>query len=585
MAYLDIREGFRAGTQIVLPDSAVLGRHPDNFLCLPEERVSRQHARIFRRGTNFVIEDLQSANGVFVQGQRLAPHVPTVLHDGVEIRIGSTRMIFRSLLQPPQESAGTPVRPGFARVEAGESLWCHLRAEETPEPQIAVALDAGVSLEEVHGISPDTTDELRKAHARLQTLCQVSTLLGTTTEWEALLHQFLAYLFDLFPVAERAVILLRDQDGDPLVPVVARVRHNTAAPRPPVALSRTIVQEVLRHKRAFLSYDALDDERFKGHTSIDALAMRSMMCAPLIAHQTLLGLIQVDTDTTPWGFTEDDLQLLIAVSAQASIFLRARLAEQARDALRRAQIAAEQAHQAKNLWLATLSHELRTPLTAILGFSELLLDDVQALGNARMLANLHKIHDAGKHILALIQDVLDLSKLEAGRAGLHLETFDVPLLIEEVRGLIEPAVQAHANTLEISVGDTVGQMHADLLKVRQSLLNLLSNACKFTSHGRITLQVSRETAAEGTYYLFRVSDTGIGLTEEQLGKLFQEFVQGDPVTARQYGGTGLGLAISRRYCQMMGGNITATSTWGEGSTFTIRLPVEVHLNAEHEATA
>jgi signal transduction histidine kinase len=400
-------------------------------------------------------------------------------------------------------------------------------------------------------------------------------MLGTMTERDALLHQFLAYLFDLFPAAERAVILLREQDSGPLVPVVARVRHNTATPRPPVALSRTIVQEILRHKRAFLSYDALDDTRFKGHTSLDALAMRSMMCAPLMAHETLLGLIQVDTDTIPWAFTEDDLQLFIAVSAQASIFLRARIAEQAQDELRRAQAVAEQAHKAKSLWLATMSHELRTPLTAILGYSDLLLEDVAALGNSTMLANLRKIHDAGTHILALIQDVLDLSKLEAGMAGLHLETFDVPLLLDEVRGLVEPAVQSHANTLEVTVADTVGRMHADLIKVRQSLLNLLSNACKFTNHGRITLQVSRETGKEGAWYLFRVQDTGIGLTAEQLGRLFQDFVQGDAATTKLYGGTGLGLAISRRYCQMMGGDITATSTLGEGATFTIRLPVEV----------
>src|SRR5262249_9647494 len=156
----------------------------------------------------FVIEDLQSANGVFVRGQRLTPHVPTILLDSAEIRIGSTRMIFRSAILPPQGGDLMSVQPGFARAKEGESLWGHLRAEESPEPQIALALDAAVSIQEAHDETSQTADELRKALARLRTLCQVSTMLGTMTEWEALLHQFLAYLFDLFPVAERAVILL-----------------------------------------------------------------------------------------------------------------------------------------------------------------------------------------------------------------------------------------------------------------------------------------------------------------------------------------------------------------------------------------
>ena len=150
--------------------------------------------------------------------------------------------------------------------------------------------------------------------------------------------------------------------------------------------------------------------------------------------------------------------------------------------------------------------------------------------------------------------------------------------------MVQPAVRTHANTLEAAVADDVGLMHADLAKVRQSLLNLLSNACKFTTHGRITLKVTRETREGSAWYLFQVQDTGIGLTPEQLGRLFQEFVQGDTSTARQYGGTGLGLAISRRFCQMMGGEIIVASTWGQGATFTIRLPVTVRVQGSPGGT-
>jgi signal transduction histidine kinase len=305
------------------------------------------------------------------------------------------------------------------------------------------------------------------------------------------------------------------------------------------------------------------------------LAIRSVMCAPLLANDELLGLVQVDTCTTPGGFTAEDLQMLTGISAQAAILLRARAAEQAQEALRHAQAVAEQAHQAKSMMLATMSHELRTPLNAILGYSELLIEDAAALEQPMMVANLRKIHSAGTRLLTLINDVLDLSKLEAGKMVLHLETFDVWPLLEEVQAMVQPAVRTHANTLEITVADDVGLMHADPSKVRQSLLNLLSNAGKFTTHGRITLQVTREKGEGSDWYLFHVQDTGIGLTAEQLETLFQEYVQGDASTAQQYGGTGLGLAISRRFCRLMGGDIVAASTRGQGAIFTIRLPVVV----------
>jgi signal transduction histidine kinase len=440
---------------------------------------------------------------------------------------------------------------------------------------VALTLDASVNMLEVSEAEQHTAQGLREALKRLQALCQVSTALGTITDRETLLQQILDCLFAIFPAAERAFILLRDAESDALVPVAARGQHRTAEQEEAVAISRTIVQEVMLHKHAILSVDALDDTRFYGHDSVMNLAIRSMMCAPLLANDELLGLVQVDTCTTPGGFTAEDLQMLTGISAQAAILLRARAAEQAQEALRHAQAVAEQAHQAKSMMLATMSHELRTPLNAILGYSELLIEDAAALQQPTMVANLRKIHSAGSRLLTLINDVLDLSKLEAGKMVLHLETFDVWPLLEEVQAMVQPAVRTHANTLEITVADDVGLMHADPSKVRQSLLNLLSNACKFTTHGGITLQVTREKGDRSDCYLFQVQDTGIGLTTEQLGTLFQEYVQGDAATARQYGGTGLGLAISRRFCRLMGGDIVAASACRQGAIFTMRLPVVV----------
>jgi len=243
--------------------------------------------------------------------------------------------------------------------------------------------------------------------------------------------------------------------------------------------------------------------------------------------------------------------------------------------LRLAKEAAEEANRAKSAFLANMSHELRTPLNAIIGYSEMLEEEAADLGYADFTPDLQKIQTAGKHLLALINDILDLSKIEAGRMDLFLETFDLTSMLQEAVTTIQPLVEKNRNALAVHCADDLGTIRADLTKVRQSLFNLLSNACKFTAQGTITLAVSRETVDGAAWVTFRVTDTGIGMTPEQMGRLFQAFAQADASTTRQYGGTGLGLAITRRFCQMMGGDITVASAPGQGSTFTIRLPAEI----------
>ena len=247
--------------------------------------------------------------------------------------------------------------------------------------------------------------------------------------------------------------------------------------------------------------------------------------------------------------------------------------------------AAEIANKAKSQFLANMSHELRTPLNAIIGYSEMLEEEVELLNLNSFSSDLQRIHNAGKHLLSLINDVLDLSKIEAGKMELFVETFDIARMLEEVVNTIRPLAEKNANRVEIHQSPDLGSMRADLTKVRQSLFNLLSNACKFTENGVITLDVSRDVVDELESIRFRVSDTGIGIPREKLSSLFEPFSQVDKTTSRKYGGTGLGLSITDRFCRMMGGSISAESEAGSGSRFTITLPAHSAEPAETSGNA
>jgi signal transduction histidine kinase/DNA-binding response OmpR family regulator len=233
---------------------------------------------------------------------------------------------------------------------------------------------------------------------------------------------------------------------------------------------------------------------------------------------------------------------------------------------------AMQATQAKSQFLASMSHELRTPLNAIIGYSEMLQEEAEDLGQDRFLPDLMKIREAGKHLLSLINDVLDLSKIEAGKMDVVVEEFEVADLIEQVHSVIAPLIAKNANVLEMVCAPDLGTMRSDQTKLRQGLLNLLSNAAKFTDGGRITLTARRIADPGGERVQFVVSDTGIGMTPEQLHGLFQAFSQARSSTSRDYGGTGLGLAITRHFCRMLGGDVAVKSTPGKGSSFTLTLP-------------
>jgi signal transduction histidine kinase len=274
-------------------------------------------------------------------------------------------------------------------------------------------------------------------------------------------------------------------------------------------------------------------------------------------------------------FTEKQIALMETFADQAVIAIEnVRLFDEIQDKSRQLEVAS----QYKSQFLANMSHELRTPLNAIIGVTEMLREDAESLNQD--LEPLDRVLGAGRHLLALINDILDLSKIEAGRMELHLGSFALGPLIDDVVKTIEPLAAKNGNRVVAQCDEAIKTMHADQTRVRQTLLNLASNANKFTEKGTVTIGARQRAENGRDWVTIAVTDTGIGMTPEQMGKLFQEFSQATSSTASKYGGTGLGLVISKRFCQMMGGDITVESEPGRGSTFTIRLPTIVEAPQE-----
>ncbi|MCZ6771098.1 MAG: response regulator [Proteobacteria bacterium] len=319
---------------------------------------------------------------------------------------------------------------------------------------------------------------------------------------------------------------------------------------------------------------------------VEEAKFRSYLAVPLPSHDEIIGVLFVFS-FTPNRFREQDLQLLSALASQATVSIESaklyqqislhaaeleqRVGERTEE-LRETNLQLEEASRHKSNFLANMSHELRTPMNAIIGYSEMLVEEAEDLKQEAFIPDLHKIQSAGKHLLALINDILDLSKIEAGKLDLYFESFDVRAMIDEVASTVTPLAEKNNNELAVRCADDLGGMYSDLTKIRQTLFNLLSNACKFTESGTVSLEASRKSDGEHEMMIFTVSDTGIGMSPEQLGKVFEAFTQADTETARKYGGTGLGLAITKKFCEMLGGEIEAASAPGEGSTFTVRLP-------------
>jgi signal transduction histidine kinase len=324
---------------------------------------------------------------------------------------------------------------------------------------------------------------------------------------------------------------------------------------------------VLLEKRTIHIPDVLADPNYTWAEVVKKSGgYRTIVAVPLLRQTVPIGVLTLARSQVR-PFNEKQIELLTTFADQAVIAIEnVRLFDEIQDKSR--QLA--EASQHKSQFLANMSHELRTPLNAIIGVTEMLREDAEAL--KQDLEPLDRVLGAGRHLLALINDILDLSKIEAGRMELHLESFPLVPLIDAVIKTIEPLAAKNGNQVAVQCDGEIGTIHADQMRLRQALLNLMSNANKFTERGTITIDARHREENGGDWITLAVTDTGIGMSPEQMGKLFQEFSQASSSTASKYGGTGLGLVISRRFCQMMGGDITVESEVGRGSTFTIRLP-------------
>jgi signal transduction histidine kinase/CheY-like chemotaxis protein len=426
-------------------------------------------------------------------------------------------------------------------------------------------------------------------YAAQQTLAALQAQARVLLDPQPMLKNLARRIADALGVSQVAV-LMNGPDGFAVSetadgPLTASLRFS--------AQSHT-VQRLFRLNHALLV--SFDDPAYWAHrtSASEQETLRSLNARVLLKladDAELFGIVSIGPKRSEEPYSAGDLQLLESVAASTSKSIRQsrHLAQQiaAFEEIAAQKSAAEQADRVKSEFLARMSHELRTPLNTIIGYSELLLEEVEETGAAHLASDLKKILWSGNHLLGLINSLLDISKIEAGKVELYEETFAIKTVVQEVLQAVQLLVKAKGNTLQCEFDDDLGTMEADVTKVRQCLFNLLSNASKFTEKGMIGVTVTRRREAQAEWACFRVSDSGIGMTSEQLGKLFRPFMQGDPSITSKYGGTGLGLSISQHFCQMMGGEIEVESEFGKGSTFTMKIPVHrsraAANHASHEA--
>jgi len=346
-----------------------------------------------------------------------------------------------------------------------------------------------------------------------------------------------------------------------------------------INLEDTLCSITHKAKRPTAIHNTKCPQFLKQHKGFQSSTMNAYIGAPIVVNGNHYGTVNFSSaEKRPKPFAETDKDLVNLISSWISVAIERNLEQQE---IKEAKEAAEFANQTKSAFLANMSHELRTPLNAIIGYSEMLAEESVEAGNKQSADDLNNINTSGLHLLSLIDDVLDLSKIEAGRMNINLELTNVTPIIEEVTSTLKPFVDKKGNKLNINMGIKSYYIRTDKTRFKQVLYNLLSNANKFTKNGKLTLSIMAEQKKGTDWIIIEVKDTGIGMSPKQIERLFEAFTQANPSIGREFGGTGLGLAISRSICKMMGGEIYVESSEGLGSTFTVVLPIsKASLNAE-----
>jgi signal transduction histidine kinase/CheY-like chemotaxis protein len=412
------------------------------------------------------------------------------------------------------------------------------------------------------------TAELAQSVEELRALGDVTQAVNSTIDLQTVLSTIVAKAVQLsrteagtiyvFDEASQEFKLRASYGMDDALVAAVQEQH--------IHLGETVVSRAVLQRRPVQIYDVQDDRSSPVLNAILRAGYRAHLTLPLLGADRIVGALVVRRKE-PGEFSENTIELLQTFAAQSVLAIQnARLFQEIEEKGREL----AEASQHKSQFLANMSHELRTPLNAIIGVTEMLREDAEAA--KQELEPFDRVLGAGRHLLALINDILDLSKIEAGRIELHLESFPLAPLIQDVAKTIETMAAKNGNQIVINCPPNLGTIHADQTRFRQTLLNLASNANKFTEKGTVTITARPQRLDGSDRITIAVTDTGIGMTPEQMGKLFQEFSQASSRTASKYGGTGLGLTISRHFCRMMGGDITVESEPGKGSTFTIHLP-------------
>jgi GAF domain-containing protein len=486
---------------------------------------------------------------------------------GPGLRENARERGWRSTIQVPMLRGNDVVGIiGVTHAQPGEFSPAEIALLQTFADQAVIAVENARLLTELH----ERTQELQRSVGQLTALGEVGQAVSSSLDLETVLTTIVSRAVQLSGL-DGGVVFEYDEAAEEFEQRAATDQEGALAEARRLARIRkgegVLGRTAITHEPVQvpdITREGAYESRLRDN--LVESGVRALLAVPMLREGHLIGSLVVERNA-PGDFPPETVALLRTFATQSALAIQnARLFRQL-----------EVANRHKSEFLANMSHELRTPLNAIIGYSEMLQEEAQDLAQPGLVPDLGKINTAGKHLLELINTVLDLSKIEAGKMEVYLERFAVPALVEEIGAIVRPLADRKGNALVISCAPEVGEMRADQTKVRQTLFNLLSNACKFTEGGTVSLGVRREWGPERRAHeiVFEVADTGIGMSEEQMGRLFQDFSQADASTAKKYGGTGLGLALSRRLCRMMGGDIAVKSAPGRGSTFTARLPVEV----------